>query len=137
MKPLTNSSWLRMLLCTCILGGLYACNKPNASDASIQPDLVTIQLHEVRSEIRDEAVPVSVILPPGFNESDTDLPLLIHLHGGGGDRNTLIGLSDLYAHMFNDETIPPMVVVSFSSGPGSFYYGSCCLLYTSPSPRDS
>ena len=124
MKTLTNSSLLRMLLCTCIFGGLFACNKPDASKTPIQPAQVISQLHEVRSEIRDEAVPVSVILPPGFNESDTDLPLLIHLHGGGGDRNTLIGLSDLYAHMFNNETIPPMVVVSFSGGPGSFYYGS-------------
>jgi len=100
------------------------CNTPDKIPTTGTQAPVTTQLHEIRSEIRGESVPVSVILPPNFSESDRDLPLLIHLHGGGGDRNTLIGISDLYTHMFSSEILPSMVVVSFSGGPGSFYYGS-------------
>jgi len=100
------------------------CNTPDKIPTTGNQAAVTTQLHEIRSEIRGQNVPVSVILPPNFSESDRDLPLLIHLHGGGGDRNTLIGISDLYTHMFSSEILPSMVVVSFSGGPGSFYYGS-------------
>ncbi len=106
-----------------VLGCSSSDEQPTTS--AVKPvTAVTTQLHEVQSDVRGESVPVSVILPPNYREADKDLPLLIHLHGGGGDRNRLIGFSDLYTHMFNSEILPPMVVVSFSGGPGSFYYGS-------------
>ena len=86
-------------------------------------DLITTELHDVRSEIRNETVPVSVILPPGFS-MDSTLPLLINLHGGGGSRRNLIQQAQVYEHMFKEEIIPPMIVVSFSSGPISYYHGT-------------
>ncbi len=116
--------WKGSLVSLGLLFFIVGCNTPDKIPTTGSQAAVTTQLHEVRSEIRGESVPVSVILPPNFSESDRDLPLLIHLHGGGGDRNTLIGMSDLYTHMFSSENLPSMVVVSFSGGPGSFYYGS-------------
>ncbi len=116
--------WKGSLVSLGLLFFIVGCNTPDKIPTTRSQAAVTTQLHEVRSEIRGESVPVSVILPPNFSESDRDLPLLIHLHGGGGDRNTLIGMSDLYTHMFSSEILPSMVVVSFSGGPGSFYYGS-------------
>ena len=124
MKTLTITPLVRITVGAFILISAYACNTPTADDASISSPEVEIQLHDLQSEIRNEVVPVSVILPPNHSESDKDLPLLIHLHGGGGDRNSLTRLSGLYTQMFNNETLPSMVIVSFSSGPGSFYHGS-------------
>ena len=57
--------------------------------AASDNELIFTELHDVRSEIRNETVPVSVILPPGFS-NDSRLPLLINLHGGGGSRKNLI-----------------------------------------------
>ena len=116
--------WIGSLLSLSLLFCISGCDTSDNTSITNAPAAVTTQIHEVQSEIRGEIVPVSVILPPNFSESDKDLPLLIHLHGGGGDRNRLLGLSDLYTQMFNTEVLPPMVVVSFSGGPGSFYYGS-------------
>ena len=116
--------WKGSMMSLGLLFFIGGCNTPDKIPTTGNQAAVTTQLHEIRSEIRGQNVPVSVILPPNFSESDRDLPLLIHLHGGGGDRNTLIGISDLYTHMFSSEILPSMVVVSFSGGPGSFYYGS-------------
>lgn len=85
---------------------------------------VTIELHEVASKVRGESVPVSVILPPGYDRSGPSLPLLIHLHGGGGDRTMLTEMAPIYERMFEQGTVPPLVTVSFSSGEGSFYHGT-------------
>ena len=116
--------WKGSMMSLGLLFFIGGCNTPDKIPTTGNQAAVTTQLHEIRSEIRGQNVPVSVILPPNFSESDRDLPLLIHLHGGGGDRNTLIGISDLYTHMFSSEILPSMVVISFSGGPGSFYYGS-------------
>ncbi len=116
--------WKGSMMSLGLLFFIGGCNTPDKIPTTGNQAAVTTQLHEIRSEIRGQNVPVSVILPPNFSESDRDLPLLIHLHGGGGDRNTLIGMSDLYTHMFSSEILPSMVVISFSGGPGSFYYGS-------------
>ena len=85
---------------------------------------VSTELHDVTSEIRGEIVPVSVILPPGFDKNLENLPLLINLHGGGGNRDTLLQQLEVYQEMFNEDIIPPMVVVSFSGGPISYYHGT-------------
>ena len=116
--------WKGSMMSLGLLFFIGGCNTPDKIPTTGNQAAVTTQLHEIRSEIRGQNVPVSVILPPNFSESDRDLPLLIHLHGGGGDRNTLIGMSDLYTHMFSSEILPSMVVISCSGGPGSFYYGA-------------
>ena len=85
---------------------------------------VITQLHDVKSEIRNEIVPVSVILPPGFEGNTQNLPLLINLHGGGGTRDNLLRQAATYQEMFDEGILPPMVVVSFSSGRISYYHGT-------------
>ncbi|HIG40330.1 MAG TPA: hypothetical protein EYQ14_07285 [Gammaproteobacteria bacterium] len=84
---------------------------------------VTSQLLDVPSKVMGTNVKVSVLLPPGFDTSQ-ELPLLINLHGGGGDRMSLIGQAPLYQRMFEEQMLPPLVVVSFSSGPIGFYFGA-------------
>ena len=74
---------------------------------------ISTELHDVMSEVRNENVPVSVILPPNFVKGAKEIPLLINLHGGGGDRNNLLQQSHVYQEMFNQEVMPPMVIVSF------------------------
>lgn len=85
---------------------------------------ITTELHSFFSESRGEDIAVSVILPPGFSNTTTNLPLLINLHGGGGSRDNLINQSKVYQDMFDEGIIPSMVIVSFSSGPISYYHGS-------------
>ena len=47
------------------------------------------ELHEFNSEIMGHTVEISVVLPPNFEQTSDSLPLLINLHGGGGDRSFL------------------------------------------------
>jgi pimeloyl-ACP methyl ester carboxylesterase len=96
---------------------------------------ITTELHDVRSEVRNENVPVSVILPPNFVKGTKEIPLLINLHGGGGDRNDLLQELDLYQEMFNEEVIPSMVIVSFSGGPVSYYHGTWETFVTQELPK--
>lgn len=124
MRLINLKHTARTALCVVVAATLGACQPAAKQQEVTEPTEVITQLHDVESAARDESVQVSVILPPNYVEDGRELPLLIHLHGGGGDRNSLIGLSDLYTQMFNSEILPPMAVVSFSSGPGSFYYGS-------------
>lgn len=84
---------------------------------------VVSSFYDVPSKVMGTDVPVSVILPSDFDRDGPALPLLINLHGGGGDRNTLIGLAPLYNHLFHDDLLPSLIVISFSSGPDSQYYG--------------
>ena len=90
----------------------------------MSPQNVTTQLFDLESRTVGDTVPMSVLLPPGFDPAGPSLPLLIYLHGGGGDRTHLVESAPLYQRMFDQGLLPPVVVVSFSSGPGSFYYGA-------------
>ena len=54
------------------------------------------ELHEFNSEIMGHAVEVSVVLPPNFEHIEESLPLLINLHGGGGDRSFLLRSMDIW-----------------------------------------
>ena len=113
---------IKLLLIIALGHSISACVGVEDNNTTIER--VSTQLHDVVSKSRGGTVPVSVLLPPNFDKRDTALPLLIHLHGGGGDRNTLISLAKNYADMFERGVLPPMVVVSFSGGPTSFYYGT-------------
>ena len=81
------------------------------------------ELHEFNSEIMGHTVEVSVVFPPNFEQTSDSLPLLINLHGGGGDRSFLIESLDIWQSLWEDGDIPPLVMISFSSGPGSWYGG--------------
>ncbi len=84
----------------------------------------TAHLLELESKVMGKTVPMSVILPPGFKKSDEELPLLIHLHGGGMDRLSMTAMLPIWQKLWDDGDLPPLVMVSFSSGPGSWYRGA-------------
>lgn len=86
---------------------------------------VQVELFELRSDAVDAMVPMSVLLPPEFDrEAETQLPLLIWLHGGGGDRHQLVQLKRYIDEFYEQRVIPPMVFVSFSTSAFSGYIGS-------------
>ncbi|MEM7003592.1 MAG: hypothetical protein AAF529_22595 [Pseudomonadota bacterium] len=66
---------------------------------------------------------MSVVLPPEYKLDDMDLPLLIHLHGGGMDRESLTMMLPIWQALWDSCDLPPLVMVSFSSGGGSWYRG--------------
>lgn len=84
----------------------------------------TVELHDLDSSIMGASVPMSVILPPGYSPSGESLPLLINLHGGGGDRSFLVNSLPIFQSLWASGDLPPLVMVSFSSGPGSWYGGA-------------
>lgn len=81
------------------------------------------RLFEVDSTAMGEMVPVSAVLPPGFQPSGEPLPLCVSLHGGGGDRMDIVSNRVLYDRMWTDGSLAPMVIASPSSGPRSWYAG--------------
>ena len=78
------------------------------------------ELHEIESTIMGHQVEISVVLPPNFDSIKESLPLLISLHGGGGDRSFLLDSMHVWESLWENGDIPPMVMVSFSSGPVSW-----------------
>ncbi len=65
-------------------------------------------------------VPYSVLLPDGYDAAGVKLPLLVALHGGGGDTSFLAQQQPIFEQMWRDGTLPKMVVVTPSAG-RSFY----------------
>lgn len=83
----------------------------------------TVQFYDLDSEVLGRSVPMSVVLPPDYKLDDMDLPLLIHLHGGGMDRESLNMMLPIWQALWDSGDLPPLVMVSFSSGGGSWYRG--------------
>ena len=75
---------MKLLLIIALGHSISACVGVEDNNTTIER--VVTQLHDVVSKSRGGTVPVSVLLPPNFDKRDTALPLLIHLHGGGGDQ---------------------------------------------------
>ncbi len=65
-------------------------------------------------------VEYAVIAPDGFREMD-DLPLVLNLHGGGGDRERLFDQRAVWAALWDSGAIPPAVVVMPSVTERGFY----------------
>ncbi|MCY4014847.1 MAG: carboxylesterase family protein [Gammaproteobacteria bacterium] len=67
----------------------------------------------------------SVLRPgPAFLVDDAsahELPVLLFLHGGGGDRTALKSSRDLFERAWRDGVLPPMVVATPSSTALSYY----------------
>lgn len=101
--------------------GSYALENP-IPDAAAG---MRVELFELKSDAVDAMVPMSVLLPPEFDrETETQLPLLIWLHGGGGDRHQLVQLKRYIDEFLDQNVIPPMVFVSFSTSAFSGYLGT-------------
>lgn len=86
-------------------------------------DGYTTVMIDVRSDGMDSDVPASVLLPPGFDPEAAPLPLVIWLHGGGGDRGQLPQYAPWIDALHAEGAIPPMVFASFTSTPFSGFLG--------------
>ena len=93
---------------------LFACAASHTAHAS--------QLVEAKLETRFLPGPVeyNVLLPDGYETEKGPLPLLLFLHGGGGDRTFLTRMRSAIDEMWKTGTLPKMVVVTPSAG-RSFY----------------
>jgi S-formylglutathione hydrolase len=80
------------------------------------------QLVESKIETKLLPAPVefNVLLPDGYDTVKEPLPLLLFLHGGGGDRTFLTRMRAAIDDMWKAGTLPKMVVVTPSAG-RSFY----------------
>lgn len=78
----------------------------------------------IESKIETKLVPspveFNVLLPDGYESAKEPLPLLLFLHGGGGDRSFLTRLRGTIDDMWKAGALPPMVVVTPSAS-RSFY----------------
>ncbi|MEK6284806.1 MAG: alpha/beta hydrolase-fold protein [Acidobacteriota bacterium] len=80
------------------------------------------QLIESKIETKLLPAPVeyNVLLPDGYETAKDPLPLLLFLHGGGGDRGFLNRMRATIDDMWKAGTLPKMVVVTPSAS-RSFY----------------
>jgi S-formylglutathione hydrolase len=80
------------------------------------------QLIEDRLETRLVPSPAefNVLLPDGYDADKEPLPLLLFLHGGGGDRSFLTRMRPIIEDLWKSGSLPRLVVVTPSAG-RSFY----------------
>ncbi len=83
------------------------------------PDSKLIET-EVASDLVPGPVEFAVLLPPGYEESEEEFPLLFFLHGGNGSREFLRQMSPLIERLWEQGRLPGMVVVT-PSATRSFY----------------
>lgn len=77
-------------------------------------------LSEVASDLVPNSVPYAVLLPDGFKTAGP-LPLLLLLHGGGGDRRYLSAVRPYIEELWQSGKLPKMVVVTPSVTARCFY----------------
>ena len=111
---------LRLMVMAC-LALLMIALPGYAAQANVE---ATSHFYDMESETMGATVPMSVILPPNFDKDAGELPLLIHLHGGGVDRTSMTYMLPIWQELFDSGDLPPLVMVSFSSGGGSWYRGA-------------
>lgn len=90
--------------------------------AALSIDTRASQLVEGTLETKLVPSPVeyNVLLPDGYDTIKEPLPLLLFLHGGGGDRTFLNRLRPALDEMWKAGTLPKMVIVTPSAA-RSFY----------------
>lgn len=81
-----------------------------------------IQLVDSKLDTKLLPAPVefSVLLPDGYESIKDPVPLLLFLHGGGGDRTFLTRMRPIIDDLWKAGTLPKMVIVTPSAG-RSFY----------------
>ena len=70
------------------------------------------------------AVEYAILLPDGYSPDGERFPLLLLLHGAGGDREKIARTEPQIAEMWASNEIPRMVVVTPSVATGSIYMDS-------------
>jgi hypothetical protein len=75
---------------------------------------------KIETKLAPSPVEYAALAPDGYKTAKGPLPLLLFLHGGGGDRSFLTRMRSVFDEMWKTGTLPPMVVVTPSVG-RSFY----------------
>jgi S-formylglutathione hydrolase len=75
---------------------------------------------KVETKLVPGPVEYAVLLPESYEAAKDPLPLLLFLHGGGGDRSFLARMRPVFDEMWKAGALPPMVVVTPSAA-RSFY----------------
>lgn len=88
----------------------------------LAPNVLASELVEAKVETKLVPTPVeyNVLLPDGYDKAKEPLPLLLFLHGGGGDRTFLTRMRSVFDEMWKAGNLPAMVVVTPSAS-RSFY----------------
>ena len=100
--------------------GLIACSlvMPFAHGSQIIRDSLPTNL------VTAGSVEFAILLPDGYAPDGEALPLLLLLHGGGGDREHLSRLAPQISEMWAAGDLPRMVVATPSVATGSIYLDS-------------
>lgn len=80
-------------------------------------------IETIRSSVSSDLVPdveYALIAPDGFREMK-DLPLVLNLHGGGGNRERLLDQAPMWQQLWESGAIPPAIVVMPSVTERGFY----------------
>jgi S-formylglutathione hydrolase len=75
----------------------------------------------VESELVPSPVEYFALLPPGYEDAAEAYPLVLNLHGGGGNREVLKRQVTIFDEMWDKGELPPMVIVMASVTPRCFY----------------
>ncbi|MBS1789781.1 MAG: esterase [Acidobacteria bacterium] len=75
---------------------------------------------KVETKLVPSPVEYAALLPDGYDTAKEPLPLLLFLHGGGGDKSFLARMRPTFDEMWKAGTLPPMVVATPSVA-RSFY----------------
>lgn len=75
---------------------------------------------KVETKLVPSPVEYAALLPEGYEAAKEPLPLLLFLHGGGGDKSFLGRMRSIFDEMWKLGVAPPMVVVT-PSATRSFY----------------
>jgi S-formylglutathione hydrolase len=75
---------------------------------------------EIETDLVPSPVKFAVLLPDGYQDAKEPYPLLLWLHGGGGDRDTLKGVRSSLDGLWRDGRAPEMVVVTPTVKPTNY-----------------
>jgi S-formylglutathione hydrolase len=97
--------------------GLFLCaafcaNFPVLASSIVEADFKT--------NLIPHPVPYAVLLPDGYKDGPP-LPLLLYLHGGGGDRSALTRMRGVFDELWAAGRLPKMVVATPSVSQRCFY----------------
>jgi len=98
----------KLILVLLLLSSAQNCLASQLADAKVETKLVP------------GPVEYAVLTPDGYETAKEPLPLLLFLHGGGGDKSFLARMRPTFDEMWKAGTLPPMVVATPSAA-RSFY----------------
>ncbi|HTM49038.1 MAG TPA: alpha/beta hydrolase-fold protein [Bryobacteraceae bacterium] len=88
--------------------------------AAVRADTQLIE-SDFASTLVIKPAPYAVLLPDNFSKTGKPLPMLLYLHGGGGDRSQLRRSRAMIEELWQAGKLARMVIVAPSATPRAFY----------------